>query len=88
MSDLHELGGARDPAGHRDRFAGQFARPAAPVPALVGGAESLEHLLGQLQLLGQRTCDRGVVLDHVVHVAVSREHELKPHPESVERRVA
>ena len=44
--------------------------------------------LGQAQLLGQRDGEGGVVVDHGVHVAASRERELESDPEPVQRRVA
>ena len=49
---------------------------------------AVDHLAGQLELLAERAGDRGVVLDHAVHLAMARERELEPEPEAVERRVA
>ena len=40
---LHELRQLGDPGRDRDRAALQVARPAAPVPLLVGGADPLAH---------------------------------------------
>ena len=88
VRDLDELAELREPRCERDRLAAELPGPALPVPHLVGGAERVEHVVGQLELLAQRAGHRGVVIDHVVHLAVTREHEVEPDPEAVERRVA
>ena len=43
VRDLDELRELREPRGERHSVAAELARPAAPVPLLVGGAERLEH---------------------------------------------
>jgi len=74
----------------RDRhvFALELARPPVPVPLLVGRADRLDHLVGQLELLGQRLRHARVLADHVVHLAVAGDRELEPDPEAVQGRVA
>ena len=67
-------------------FAG--ARPAAPVPLLVGRADPVAHRAGQFELLGQRPRQPGVLGDHPVQLAMPGEGELEPDPEPVQRRVA
>ena len=73
--------------GERDVVALELARPAAPVPALVRGAEASSDLVGQRELLGHRARDGGVVGDHVVDLAVAGERELEPEPEAMQRWV-
>ena len=75
---------ARRAGSHRPELAG----PSLPVPHLVGRAERVEHLGRQLELLTERARHRGVLVDHVVHLAVTREQELEADPEAVQRRVA
>ena len=70
------------------RVALELARPAAPVPLLVGAAERLEHLVGQSELLAERARERGVLGDHAVDLAVAGERELEPDAKAVQRRVA
>ena len=64
--------------------------PGQPRPSqlLVRPAQRREHVVGQPELLGQRTRHRGVLGDHVVQLAVAGERELQPDPEAVQRRVA
>ena len=71
------------------RSPSQLARPAAAVPALVGGAERLERpSSGSSSCSRQRPRDRGVVRDHAVDLAVPGERELEAEPEAVQRRAA
>ena len=53
VRDLDVLRELREPRGDRHRLARELARPAAPVPLLVGPADRLAHLGRQLELLGQ-----------------------------------
>ena len=85
--DLRELGQLGDTRRQRDLLALQLAWPAVPVPLLVGAAERLEHIVGQPELLAQRPCDRGVVGDHAVHIAVAGQRELEPDPKATQRRM-
>ena len=63
-------------------------RPAVAVPLLVGAPDRLLHGVGQAELLGQRDGEGGVVVDHGVHLAASRQCELESDPEPVQRWVA
>jgi hypothetical protein len=85
---LHELRELGDPGRDRDRAGLQRARPAAPVPLLVRSADALAHRARQLELLGQRPGQPGVLRDHPVQLAMPGEGELEPDPEPVQRRVA
>ena len=86
VRDLDELAELREPRCERDRLAAELPGPALPVPHLVGRAERVQHVVGQLELLAERAGHRGVVIDHVAHLAVAREQEVEPDPEAVERR--
>jgi hypothetical protein len=86
VRDLDELAELREPRREGDRLAGKFPGPALPVPHLVGRAERVEHVGRQLELLAERAGHRGVVVDHVVHVAVTGDEERQPDPEPLERR--
>ena len=72
--------GSRRP---RDSRAIPF-RPTARTPRRARRA----RLVGQLELLAERSGHRGVVIDHVVDLAMARERELEPDAEAVQRRVA
>ena len=55
VSDLQELGQLRDAGRHRDRARPtRLAGVALAVPALVGAAQSVEHVGGEAELLAQR----------------------------------
>src|SRR4029450_4929547 len=69
VRDLDELGELGKPRRDRHFLAFELARPAASVPALVGRAYGLEHLVRQRELLVQGPRDGGVVLDHALHRA-------------------
>ena len=67
----------------------QLARPAAPVPLLVGGAERLAAPPSAARAARRASrAMRGVLGDHAVHVAVAGERELEADAEAVQRRVA
>ena len=88
VRDLDELRQLREPRRDRYRLAFELARPPAPVPLLVCPAESRRAPRRQPQLLTQGPRDRGVMGDHVIHLAVARERELEPDTESMKRWVA
>src|SRR5581483_10567522 len=83
FAELCEL---RDPCRERHSFPLQLARPTSAVPLLVRRAERLQHVGGEAKLLAKRSCDRRVVGDHVVHLAVTGERELKADPKAMQRR--
>jgi hypothetical protein len=85
---LHELGELGDPGRDRDRAGLQRARPAPPVPLLVGRADRLAHHGGQLELPGQRPGQARVLGDHPVQLPAPGDRELEPDPEPVQRRIA
>ena len=87
VRDLDELGHLGDPRRDRHLVARELAWPAAPVPALVRGAERVEHRRRESELLLEQASHRGVVLDHPVDLPVPGEHELQAEPEAVERGV-
>ena len=85
---LDELRELRQAGGQRDLPAAQFARPAPAVPLLVGRAECHENVARHPQLLAQRPGSLGVVLDHPIHLPVSRDDEIETDAKPVERGVA
>ena len=88
VRDLDELRELCQPRGDRDRVALQLARPAVPVPLLVCRAESIGHVVGEPELLGERARHRGVLRDHPVQVLVAGHHELEADSETLQRRCA
>jgi hypothetical protein len=58
VRDLDELGELRQPRREGDAIPGQAARPALPVPLLVGGPDRLLNFLRQTEPLRQRARDR------------------------------
>ena len=88
VRDLHELAELRETRRERDRVRREIPGPSLSVPHLVRRAERGEHLVGQLELLAERSGHRGVVIDHVVDLAMAREEKLEPDAEAVQRRVA
>src|SRR6266540_3514930 len=64
--------------------------PGQPRPSQCSYAlpKRLEHRVGEPELLPQRSCHRGVVVDHPVDLPVAGERELEADPEAMERRIA
>ena len=87
VRDLHELCDLREPRGKRYLVARAPPRPPTPIPGLVGGAEGIQHLLAQAELLTQRPRHRRVVGDHPLEVAAPRDRELEPDTEAEKRRI-
>jgi hypothetical protein len=88
ICDLDELGELGDPRWERYVCALELARPPAPVPGLVRGAERVEHLVLQSELFSQRPGHRCMLGDHLGNLAVAGEGELERDPEPVRPRVA
>ena len=85
VRDLDELRQVRQPRRGRHLLAPQLARPPPPVPLLIRGGESVEHVVGQPELVGEGPRHRRVVVDHVVHLAPAGDGEFEPDPETMER---
>ncbi len=87
VGHLYELAELGKPSRQRHGLPAQLAGPAAAVPLLVGSAQGHQHLVRQLQLAPQLLGHLGVVGDHAVDLAVTRQGELQADPEAVQRRV-
>ena len=88
VRDLDELGELGEPRGDRHVGALKLAGPPLSVPLLVRRAQGVVDGLRESQLPAEHLRHCGVVLDHLVNVAVAGDRELETEPEAVEGRVA
>ena len=89
VGDLDELGQLHDPRRDRDVVAGDLPRPALAVPPLVRARQRVAApSVGRPSRSASCRARRGVLRDHVVDVAPTRDGELDAGADPMQRRAA
>ncbi len=88
MRDFDELRDLREPRTDRHVRSTEVARPTATVPLFVRSADRFLHGDRESEAFREIAGECGVLRDHPVEITVTRQGEVEPDAEAVQRWVA